>query len=80
MPDKNQGLISIARKIDRFVSILLYEVNDKYTDSIIYKKVPRYVTNTLDSLKIGKFENLKIIDVGMHQAQGKLFPTRHKPR
>ena len=50
---------AIARKIDHFVSILLYEVNDKYTDSIIYKQVPRYVTNTLDSLKIGKFENLK---------------------
>ena len=50
---------AIGKKVDNFVSILLYEVNEKYTDSAIYKQSPRYVTNTLDSLKLGKFENLK---------------------
>ncbi len=50
---------AIAKKVDHFVSLLLYEVNEKYTDSVIYKQTPSYVTNTLDSLKIGKFENLK---------------------
>ncbi len=50
---------ALGKKVDNFVSILLYEVNEKYTDSAIYKQAPRYVTNTLDSLKIGKFENLK---------------------
>jgi uncharacterized protein (DUF2141 family) len=50
---------AIAKKVDHFVSLLLYEVNEKYTDSAIYKLTPSYVTNTLDSLKIGKFENLK---------------------
>jgi len=38
---------------------MLYEADEKYTDSIVYKQVPRYVTNTLDSLKLVKFENLK---------------------
>jgi len=38
---------------------MLYEVNDKYNDSLIYKQVPRYVTNTLDSLKLAALENLK---------------------
>jgi len=50
---------AIGKKVDNFVSILLYEVNEKYTDSAIYKQTARYVTNTLDSLKLGKFENLK---------------------
>lgn len=50
---------AISRNVDHFVSLLLYEVNEKYTDSAIYKQSPRYVTNTLDSLKIAKFENLK---------------------
>ncbi|WP_422721005.1 Ig-like domain-containing protein [Flavobacterium sp.] len=50
---------AIGKKVDNFVSILLYEVNEKYSDSAIYKQTPRYVTNTLDSLKLGKFENLK---------------------
>jgi len=50
---------AIEKKVTNFVSLMLYEVNDKYTDSIVYKEVPRYVTNTLDSLKFVKFENVK---------------------
>ena len=50
---------ALEKKVDNFVSIMLYEVNDKYTDSVVYKEVPRYITNTLDSLKIVKLENLK---------------------
>jgi hypothetical protein len=30
---------------------MLYEVNDTFKDSVIYKENPRYITNTLDSLK-----------------------------
>jgi hypothetical protein len=33
-----------------FVSVM-YEVNDTFKDSVIYKENPRYITNTLDSLK-----------------------------
>ena len=50
---------AIERKVANYVSIMLYDANDKYNDSIIYKQVPRYITNTLDSLKMIKFENLK---------------------
>jgi hypothetical protein len=42
-----------------FVSVMLYEVNDSYKDSIIYTDNPRYITNTLDSLKTFRLENLK---------------------
>jgi uncharacterized protein (DUF2141 family) len=50
---------AIERKVDNYVSIMLYDANDKYNDSIIYKQVPRYITNTLDSLQLVKFENIK---------------------
>ena len=44
---------------DNFVNVMLYEVNDKYNDSVIYKENPRYVTNTLDSSATFKIENIK---------------------
>jgi hypothetical protein len=47
------------KEVESFVSVMLYEVNDKFTDSIVYKESPRYVTNTLDSIKTFKLENLK---------------------
>ncbi|WP_395061094.1 Ig-like domain-containing protein [Flavobacterium sp.] len=50
---------AIALKVDNYVSLMLYEVNEKYNDSTIYKQVPRYISNTLDSLKVVKFDNIK---------------------
>jgi uncharacterized protein (DUF2141 family) len=50
---------AIEKEADAFVSVHLYEVNDSFNDSIIYKKPPSYITNTLDSLKTFKLENLK---------------------
>ncbi|MBC5862187.1 Ig-like domain-containing protein [Flavobacterium turcicum] len=50
---------AIDKEVESFVSVMLYDVNEKYTDSIVYKETPRYITNTLDSLKSFKFENLK---------------------
>ncbi|MFB9077676.1 hypothetical protein ACFFWB_09755 [Flavobacterium procerum] len=38
-----------------FVWVMLYEINDKYNDSVIYKEFPRYITNTLDSMRTFKF-------------------------
>lgn len=48
-----------AKNVDNFVSVMLYEANYKYKDSVIYKEFPRYITNTLDSMRTFKFENLK---------------------
>jgi uncharacterized protein (DUF2141 family) len=47
------------KEVASFVSIMLYEANEKFNDSTIYKENPRYITNTLDSLKVWKLENLK---------------------
>ncbi len=50
---------ALEKKSDNFVSVMLYEINEKFNDSTIYKEAPRYITNTLDSLKIVKLENIK---------------------
>ncbi|PKH66566.1 hypothetical protein CXF59_11555 [Flavobacterium sp. ALD4] len=47
------------KEAEPFVSVMLYEANDYFNDSIVYKENPRYITNTLDSLKTFKLENLK---------------------
>lgn len=47
------------KEVEPFVSVMLYEVNDSFKDSIIYTQNPRYVTNTLDSLKTFRLDNLK---------------------
>ena len=47
------------KEVESFVSVMLYDVNDTFKDSIVYNENPRYVTNTLDSLKNFRFENLK---------------------
>lgn len=46
-------------KADNFVNVMLYEANEKFNDSTIYKERPRYVTNTLDSMVNFSLQNLK---------------------
>ena len=50
---------ALNKNADPYVNIMLYEVNEKYNDSVIYKKNPRYLTNTLDSSSTFKIENIK---------------------
>ncbi len=47
------------KEVESFVSVMLYDVNDAFKDSVVYNENPRYVTNTLDSMKTFRFENLK---------------------
>ena len=44
---------------EEFVSVMLYEIDTAYTDSTIYKKLPNYITNTLDSTVVFELRNLK---------------------
>ncbi len=50
---------AFALKPDNFVSVQLYEYNETFYDSIIYKENPRYITNTLDTAATFVFDNLK---------------------
>ncbi len=47
-----KGIVNdaIEKKADPFITVALYEINEKYTDSLVFKEVPRYITNTLDSI------------------------------
>lgn len=47
------------KEVEPFVSVMLYEINDNFKDSVVYNENPRYITNTLDSLKTFNLENLK---------------------
>lgn len=50
---------SYEKTTDSFVNVMLYEVDEKFNDSIIYKNTPLYLVNTQDSLKTFKIENIK---------------------
>jgi len=52
----NDALLSEA---DPFISVMLYEVNENFSDSLVYLEPPRYITNTLDSLRTFELTNLK---------------------
>jgi len=56
-----QGAVFDAenRRADDFISVMLYELDSTYTDSIVYKEKPKYITNTLDSLTTFSIENIK---------------------
>lgn len=49
---------AILQEIPKSVNVLLYRIDTSYRDSIIYKKKPNYITNTLDTTNF-KFTNLK---------------------
>jgi len=50
---------AFGRETKNFVSVMLYAVDSTYTDSIIYKQLPDYLTNTLDSLEVFEIGNVK---------------------
>ncbi|MBJ2173144.1 Ig-like domain-containing protein [Aureibaculum sp. A20] len=46
------------KKTDENVSVMLYEINEAFNDSVIYKEKPYYVGNTLDST-VWEITNIK---------------------
>ncbi|MGG7034815.1 MAG: Ig-like domain-containing protein [Flavobacterium sp.] len=50
---------ALQKKTDNFVTVMLYEMNEKYNDSVVFKQKPRYITNTLESGSNFKIENIK---------------------
>lgn len=50
---------ALKRQPETFVNVALYEVDSTFTDSIVYKKTPKYITNTLDSVTTFSIENIK---------------------
>lgn len=52
----NDALLDEA---EPFISVMLYEIDENFSDSLIFNQPPRYVTNTLDSLRTFELTNLK---------------------
>jgi len=50
---------ALERETDEYVSVLLYDIDSTFTDSIVYNQKPKYITNTLDSTTTFQLENLK---------------------
>lgn len=50
---------SYEKEAPKFVNVMLFEMTEKSTDSIIYKEQPRYITTTSDSTSTFKIENIK---------------------
>lgn len=50
---------ALLKMPDPFISVMLYEVDSTYSDSVVYNELPRYVTNTLDSATTFQLKNLK---------------------
>lgn len=71
------------KDVESFVSVMLYDVNDKFKDSVVYNQNPRYITNTLDSLKTFKLENLKagkylLVAMKDYNSNNKFNPKKDK--
>ncbi|WP_051205389.1 Ig-like domain-containing protein [Salinimicrobium xinjiangense] len=50
---------AIRKEADPFITVMLYEVDSTYHDSVVYSSMPRYITNTLDSATTFQLNNLK---------------------
>ncbi|HEY0091409.1 MAG TPA: Ig-like domain-containing protein, partial [Flavobacterium sp.] len=71
------------KKADSYISVMLYDVGEKFNDSVVYKETPRYVTNTLDSATTFKLENLKagkymIVGMKDYNSNNKFDPKKDK--
>jgi uncharacterized protein (DUF2141 family) len=49
---------AFIQKAEKNINVLLYRIDSSYTDSLIYKQKPNYVTNTSDTTNF-QFSNLK---------------------
>ncbi|WP_224484140.1 Ig-like domain-containing protein [Robertkochia aurantiaca] len=67
-----EGFVSDVqlKQPDPYISVMLWEMDSTYTDSVIYKNPPKYITNTLDSsvtfrltnLKAGRYKMIALLD------------------
>ncbi|MCR8666923.1 Ig-like domain-containing protein [Aestuariibaculum sp. M13] len=56
---KGNIIDALKSKPETFINVGLYEVDSTFNDSIVYNKVPTYITNTLDSVTTFNIENIK---------------------
>lgn len=47
------------KETEEYISVMLYEIDSTYTDTVITKRAPNYIANTQDSTTIFRLQNLK---------------------
>ncbi|MAQ76006.1 MAG: hypothetical protein CL613_06715 [Aquimarina sp.] len=64
---------ALSKVPDSYITVALYEIDEEYSDSIIYKDVPRYITSTLDTvgfelsnLKAGSYKLVALKDASVN--------------
>jgi len=70
---------ALNRKSENFVSVLLYQIDQDFNDSIIYNQNPTYITNTLDTI-VFKLENIKQGDYFLIALKDKNNNNRFDPK
>lgn len=50
---------ALEKGTDDFVSVMLYEIDSTYNDSIVYNDTPTYISYSNDSLRTFQIENIK---------------------
>lgn len=50
---------ALLKEADPFISVMLYNADETYNDSLVFTTPPIYITNTLDSLKTFELSNIK---------------------
>lgn len=68
------------RITDEFVSVMLYAADTTYTDSIVFKKTPRYISYTIDSTNYFQLENLKEGAYMLRALSDKMNNYKFEPR
>jgi len=56
---KGMVVDALKQQPDTFIAVALYEADSIYSDSLVFKEKPRYITNTLDSLTTFSIDNVK---------------------
>ncbi|WP_010227508.1 Ig-like domain-containing protein [Gillisia marina] len=50
---------ALLKEADPFISVMLYDADETYNDSLVFTSAPRYITNTLDSLRTFELSNIQ---------------------
>ncbi len=56
----NGKLFQPAKRVsDEFISVMLYEIDSTYSDSVVFRDLPTYISYTQDSTNTFQLENMK---------------------
>jgi len=70
---------ALSNKVDKNIAILLYKIDSTYNDSIIYKGLPNYIANSLDTV-VWDITNIKEGKYLLAALKQKNYDYKFKPK